>query len=256
MLPPDRNADQAWIFFGVETPAYLSKIYSHYRPTWKNSFNWSMTYRLDSDIVTPYGYLKPRKNILPRNYSKIFRMKTKFAAWLVSNCGALSGRDEFVKKMKAQGIQIDIYGRCGKQLQSDPYKMISTEYKFYLGFENSLCSDYITEKFFRYFNLDVVLVLRGGADYKKLLPDGIYINTANFDSVSELVRYLKHVGSNETLYTAYLRRKDMYETVPVIETRCLSFCALCRKLNNLDAYRKNYETIPKYMETCHKPKDI
>ena len=35
-------------------------------------------------------------------------MKTKFAAWLVSNCGALSGRDEFVKKMKAQGIQIDV----------------------------------------------------------------------------------------------------------------------------------------------------
>ena len=134
--------------------------------------------------------------------------------------------------------------------------MISTQYKFYLSFENSLCSDYITEKFFRYYNLDVVLVLRGGADYKKLLPDGIYINTANFDSVSELVRHLKHVGSNETLYTAYLRRKDMYETVPLIETRCLSFCALCRKLNNLDAYRQIYETIPKYMETCHKPKDI
>ena len=134
--------------------------------------------------------------------------------------------------------------------------MISTKYKFYLSFENSSCSDYITEKLFRYFNLDVVLVVRGGADYKKLLPGDIYINTANFDSVAELVGYLKHVGSNETLYTAYLRRKVMYETVPLIETMCLSFCALCRKLNNIDAYRKVYETIPKYLETSHKPKDI
>ena len=88
LLPPDRNADQAWILFGVETPAYLNRIYTRFRPTWKKSFNWPMTYRLDSDIVTPYGYLIPRRNISQRNYSKIFRMKTKFAAWLVSNCRA------------------------------------------------------------------------------------------------------------------------------------------------------------------------
>ena len=134
--------------------------------------------------------------------------------------------------------------------------MISTEYKYYLSFENSLCSDYVTEKVFKYLPLNTVLIVRGGADYKRLLPDDLFINTADFNSFAELTEYLKLVGSNETLYTGYLKRKDKYESVPRETTICLSVCALCRKLNNLETNRKSYKTIPTYAETCHKAEDI
>ena len=48
-------------------------------------------------------------------------------------------------------MQVDEYGPCGKHScprsnQSLCNEMLSRDYKFYLSFENSHCTDYITEK--------------------------------------------------------------------------------------------------------------
>ena len=252
----ERPTDQAWIFFAMESPFHLNRLYKHLRPTWRNSFNWSISYMLDSDIILPYGYLTTRESRPERNYTEIFRAKTKFAALVVSNCHTVSLREQFVKKLKKFGLEIDIYGACGQRLGTDPLQMIDKSYKFYLGFENSLCSDYITEKFFKYYKLNTVVIVRGGADYKRILPHGTYINTADFKSVKGLVNFLKNVGSNETLYTDYLKRKDKYHSIWDITTICPSFCALCRKLNYLNNYRRVYETVPTYSHSCVKPLDI
>ena len=77
--------------------------------------------------------------------------------------------------MKGQGLQIDIYGHCGSKLR-DPKETIS--------FGNSLCSDYVTENVFAYLPLNTVLIVRVGANYKRILPDNLFINTANFNSRS------------------------------------------------------------------------
>jgi hypothetical protein len=53
-------------------------------------------------------------------------------------------------------LKIDIYGKCGdlkvpKKHENDTQDsgyLIVKKYKFYLSFENSLCTEYITEKFF------------------------------------------------------------------------------------------------------------
>ena len=52
------------------------------------------------------------------------------------------------------------------------------------------------------------MVVRGGADYKRLLPHGTYINTADFKSFKRLVKYLKQVGStcSSAMYNTHLYR--------------------------------------------------
>ena len=47
--------------------------------------------------------------------------------------------------------------------------MMSTTYKFYLSFENSLCVDYITEKLWRILYFNVVPVVLGAADYSQFV---------------------------------------------------------------------------------------
>ena len=48
-------------------------------------------------------------------------------------------------------IPVDIYGKCSRKPCPDQvcFPMLDKDYKFYFAFENSLCEDYVTEKFFK-----------------------------------------------------------------------------------------------------------
>ena len=253
LQPFERPGNQVWIYFGIESPQYRAKLHKNQEPVRKNSMNWSMNYRLDSEVIYPYGFLKTRERLPERNYSEIFSQKTKFATWIVSNCKAYSKRDLFVQRLKEHGVPVDVYGHCGKHRISDAAEMINKDYKFYLSFENSFCADYITEKFFKYYSLDTLLVVRGGADYNKLLPNESYINTADFDTFKELAEYLKRVNSSEELYIEHLKKKDRYSATT---DRDISYCSLCAKLNNLRDNKNTYVSVPSNLETCNIPMDI
>ena len=51
-----------------------------------NKFDWTMTYRSDSEGYDPYGKIIPAKIIKEENNTAMFSMKTKDAVWVVSNC--------------------------------------------------------------------------------------------------------------------------------------------------------------------------
>ena len=118
--------------------------------------NWTLTYRKDSTIVTPYekfvlfppGTSETRRTV-ERNYAK---GKTKMAAAFVSNCHAQNGRMGYIEELQKH-ISVHVYGACGthrcpKSRDGHCFDMLSTDYKFYLAFENANCADYITEKFY------------------------------------------------------------------------------------------------------------
>jgi hypothetical protein len=169
-LPKRRLPHQRYVFFSIESPAWAA-----YRVARMANFlfNWTMTYRWDSDVIYPYGYITPTGNVplhpTPNQMKKLFlssnetkvnyaKGKTKMAAWFVSHCNSqMSRRIEMVKILQNY-FQVDVYGTCGnltcpkKQdksfASSDECRdMVANNYKFYFALENSLCRHYVTEKY-------------------------------------------------------------------------------------------------------------
>ncbi|XP_013391751.1 glycoprotein 3-alpha-L-fucosyltransferase A [Lingula anatina] len=106
--PEKRNPKTRWIWTNHESPChtYLSNDWT---------FNWTMTYRKDSDIYSPYGLPLLDENhdeAKKRDFLSVARSKTKLAAWAVSNCNAPSQRMEYVKELQKY-MSVDIYGSCG-----------------------------------------------------------------------------------------------------------------------------------------------
>lgn len=250
----NRNPDQPWIFFTLESPVHLT-LPDWRSPSWHKALNWSWNYRTDSDIFHPYGILQTRLTPPEKNYTQIFRRKSKMAAWAVSHCQTFSKRERYVNIMK-QFTAVDIYGKCGRPYPDNFKQILDRDYKFYLGFENSLCPDYVTEKFFNYYKRDIITVVRGHIDYSRYLPEGSYINAADFTSVKQLTDFMERLGDNEEEYIKYLRQKDKYE----VKERDYMFrdalCSICHKLNNLEAYRKTYDDIVRWFGNCYSVHDL
>ena len=56
-------------------------------------------------------------------------------------------------------ISVDVFGKCGPlkcEDGMDCFVNLAKSYKFYLAFENSLCSEYVTEKFWRTLRLPLL----------------------------------------------------------------------------------------------------
>jgi len=261
LSPTERNPDQAWIFAWLESPVHHTGGRTRYQSApWRDTVNWTMEYTYDADLFLPYGRLEKRTTPVEKDYRAIFLRKTKMVAWVASNCHTSSKRELYVQELKKYNISVDIYGHCGGKWvdRNDVRKVINNDYKFYLSFENSFCKDYITEKFFSYFQLDVVVVTRGGGNYSRILSNDSFINTADFKTVKDLAMHLSTVGANEERYIDYLRNKDKFDASDQIGARFESMCDLCDKINNLDSNRKVYTDLVNKVTkgTCFTPNDI
>jgi len=118
--------------------------------------------------------------------------------------------------------------------------MLEEKYKFYLSFENSICVDYVTEKFFMILKYNMVPVVYGGAKYNEIAPPHSYINALDF-TPEKLAQYLKLLDSNDTLYNEYFWWKEHYEVEAGVEQMAgHGFCDLCKKLHQEEGVIKYY----------------
>ena len=60
----------------------------------------------------------------------------------------------------------------------DCFANTAEQYWFYLAFENSICNDYITEKFWRTLDLKTVPVVMGGGNYLRDAPEKVFCSYA------------------------------------------------------------------------------
>ncbi|KAH8868425.1 Glycoprotein 3-alpha-L-fucosyltransferase A [Schistosoma japonicum] len=208
--------NQLWFIFVHEPPFYV-KIANGL----ENMVNYTISYRMDSSIYVPYHNYVPTvashgadtKYQLPsRNYAT---GKSKMVAWFVSNCHSYSPRIIYAEEL-SRYVPVDVYGKCGNKIclrtsQENCFNLLEKHYKFYLSFENSLCSDYITEKFFgNALSHNVIPIVMGASieEYKRVAPPHSFIHVDQFESPEKLADYLKYLDKNETAYNEYFSWHD------------------------------------------------
>lgn len=271
-----RHARQRWVFFTHENPVFTYKNLTDYN----HVFNWTMTYRTDSDFFVPYNYysrlepedrrlqredrrleheglkpedyqLKPEEVSTSQNYAK---GKDQLVAWLVGNCGQL--RDKVVAKL-SNYINVTIFGACANKFNQsgnhctrgsrDCNKLLQ-RFKFYLSFENQMCLDYVTEKYwYTPFEHDMVPVVLGSNYGSDVVIPGSFINVLDFPSIQSLAKYLQYLDRNDTAYNEYFNWKTKYKVdypMSVVWT-----CNLCAALNNASIPSKIYHHLDSFWGT-------
>ncbi|CAH8875255.1 unnamed protein product [Trichobilharzia szidati] len=206
-----RRRNQLWFTLVHESPAHI-KIADDLG----DRVNFTISYRLDSSVLSPYGLYQPSvksdgphtKYPLPeRDFAK---GKSKLVAWFVSNCLPNSPRTIYAHEL-SRHIEVDIYGECGSKKcprlsEESCFKILREKYKFYLSFENSLCKYYVTEKFYRNaLQNDIIPIVMGASieEYQALAPPHSFIHVDQFESPKELAEYLRYLDRNNTAYNEY-----------------------------------------------------
>lgn len=212
-LPSYRTSQQVWILYNMEPPWLIKKQVSPELLHLRKKFNWTMSYRSNSDVLSRYGFIKPSGDIAN---SFPFPNKTKNVVWFVSDCVTDSKREDYVNELK-KFIDIDIYGTCGDHKcypsqSSSCYESVLDKYKFYLSFENAICKNYVTEKFFNIFNYDIIPVIFGGANYSSIAPIGTFIDATKYSEPKVLATILLDISNNEEMYKEFLRKKRLFRS--------------------------------------------
>ena len=73
----------------------------------------------------------------------------------------------------------------------DCFANTAEQYWFYLAFENSICNDYITEKFWRTLDLKTVPVVMGGGNYLRDAPEKVFCSYTKHSKVFQSNRLNK-----------------------------------------------------------------
>jgi len=271
-LPTWRWSQQRYVYVHHEALPSTNPLkvnYDIFRLGKTNFFNWTMTHRRDSDIFSPqpYGILirtapyKPHIEslpirltpgeipsvVIPETKSEVVANKTKLMIYFASNCNTSSRREEYFKELRKY-IPIDSYGFCGEN-KCEPwngeecFKIKLSKYKFHLASENSLCPDYIAERFWRSLKWGAVPVVYGAADYAAYAPPHSYIHAAEFKTPKDLADYLFLLDRNDALYSKYLEWRNHWK---VIRNPKIGWCELCEKLNNPLIPHKSYVNLSKW----------
>ena len=165
-------------------------------PYWTYQINW-----FDKSSYVDPDLLIPEANISNNEYYNT--PKTKFCAAFFSNL--ISNRMEFYNKL-SEYKQVDGYGDHfgnGFFPWSKKKLEISKDYKFVSCFENKLRPGYHTERLYDAKLAGAVPIYWGHSTVANDFNVKSFINLNDYDSIDELVEYIKEVDQNDDLYNSY-----------------------------------------------------
>ncbi|CAH2002240.1 unnamed protein product [Acanthoscelides obtectus] len=260
-----RNPEQIWTFLTDESPHHTFLAGGKVKlKDFNGVFNWSMSYRKDSDIPVPYGRTVVKKYLNDENLI-LNKRRDVLITILGSNCGGQNHRWQYVRELQKH-IAVDVYGNCGKKVCPGHFHSDCPEigrYLFYLSFENSNCEDYITEKLWwnAYHKNSIPIVMGASpANYQMLLPPGSYINIEEFASPAVLAQYILHLNETED-FRKYFEWRKTFEILnehAYFKTESVHYCRICEALNYNDRKQKVYNNLEDFWNVsrdCHPPWD-
>jgi len=206
-------------------------------------FNWTMSYRLDSEINDcTYGctYLKlvskTCKKDMIRRLREDFNIRENRALWFVDDCES-TRRNKFTHEL-SYFYPTKIYGKCQSQFPNrfrtpvDPINSIMSFFfgaysngtkfkkcehkspcelnellsnKFYLSFESKNCTNYITEKFWQVLRTNMIpVVLHPNKEFYDIeAPPNSFIHAQDFNYDANRLAAHLHDISND--FNKYLK---------------------------------------------------
>jgi len=237
-LPGTRPAGQIWVAWTLECEANVPRLKD---PAFAAQFDLRMGYRLDSDVVVSYrGGFLDRLRTPPEP-------KTKGVALFLSGRADGSGRRAFLRELMRH-VPVDSYGRVlnNRRLREDrghATKLeVVTSYRFTLGFENAIATDYVTEKLYGPLAVGSVPVYLGAPNVLEHAPgDHSFVDVREFPTPRALAARLMELERDENAYAALLAWKTRpYRPrfVEIIERERLSpWVRLCHRVQELQGSR-------------------
>ncbi|KAG8547153.1 hypothetical protein GDO81_028976 [Engystomops pustulosus] len=225
-----RPSNQRWVWFNQESPSHCQNL-----ALMNNLINLTMSYRVDSDIFAPYGWIEKHN----RTMNFIIPKKTKLAAWAISNWHPDARRVKYHGELKKH-LQVDIYGYGNRNLPRNKQLETFSAYKFYLSFENSIHVDYITEKLWdNAISSGCVPVVMGPPreNYERFIPRDAFIHVDDFSSPQELASYLLSLDKDEEKYKQYFNWRSEYYVPPQDNPWTVPYCRVCKALKEAPPYR-------------------
>uniref|UniRef100_M3Z6K5 Fucosyltransferase n=2 Tax=Mustela putorius furo TaxID=9669 RepID=M3Z6K5_MUSPF len=244
-----RPPGQRWVWMNFESPSHSPGL----RSLAGNLFNWTLSYRADSDVFVPYGYLYPRNHPSdqPPGLGPPLARKRGLVSWVVSNWDERQARVRYYHQL-SQHVAVDVFGRSGPGRPVPDAGLLHTvaRYKFYLAFENSQHLDYITEKFWRNALLaGTVPVVLGPdrANYERFVPRGAFIHVDDFPSASSLAAYLLFLDRNPAVYRRYFYWRRSY-AVHITSFWDEPWCRACQAVQTARDRPKSIRNLARWFE--------
>ncbi|XP_038218724.1 alpha-(1,3)-fucosyltransferase C-like [Zerene cesonia] len=259
-----RSPEQLYIFNSLDS----SEVYPVCNKMFDNFFNWTWTYKLNSDVVHPFFNIYDINNKIvgPKielnwtrkmdhtdKFKSKMRNKTRAVAWIITKCRLKVKHEEFIKELKKElqfyNYTLDVFGPCGdkkcpKRSKKGCHSLIEKEYFFQMVIEETFAEDYVTERLVRAMNQIAIPIVMGGSNFNRFLPPGSYINAQSFD-MKKLGAIIDYLIKKPSTYEYFFDWKNHYY---YMARQRSNMCELCTKLNertNMTAPK----TYPKF-RTC------
>ena len=238
-LPIPRNTRHLWGLLHEESP---KNNWVLAQPDGIQLFNITSTFSRYSDYSVVLQFLEKLDDLTRPPLFSIAEKNTKRTSlapvmYLHSDCDPPSDRDSYMKELMKY-IRVDSYGKClhNKDLpehlinpltfNTNDLHNIQAQYKFSISFENAICHDYITEKFWRPLTIGSVPVVRGSPTIKDWAPLNSIIVVEDFKSPKQLAEYLLYLDQNDSEYEKFLKFKtegiNNERLLHAVETRLYS----------------------------------
>ena len=221
-----------------------------------------MSHLSSSDVKSPYGgyWVDPKTaeergfipEHLPADEETILSNKTiEGAIWFVSNCNTPSGREKVFSEL-GKYFKVDVGGACAKNETMKDFCPKGSDcndrknnYYFLIIAENSVCKDYITEKYWNSYQLPMIPIVLRRKNYENKVPPKSFIAVDDFTDAQSMASTLKELVRNKTAYLEYFDwRKQGWARAPWnAENYRIGMCDLCDKLWRNQTKKLPYENV-------------